>query len=47
MSDQEDLVVTGLREDQPSSSAAGKPKVSEVLPPDDGGKRKVIPEVEA
>ena len=47
MSDQEDVVVTGLRGELPSSSVASKPKVPEVLPPDDGGEHKIIPEVEA
>lgn len=44
---QEDLVVTGLRDEQPSSGAAASSKVPDVLPPDDGGQHRVIPEVEA
>ena len=45
---EEDLVVTGLRDEQPSSSKeASSSKVPDVLPPDDGRQHREVPEVEA
>ena len=45
--DQEDLAVSGLREEHvPSSTAAGS-QASAVLPPDDGGQHRQVPEMEA
>ena len=45
---EEDLVVTGLRDQQLSSSKeASSSKVPDVLPPDDGGQHREVPEVEA
>ena len=47
--DAEELVVTGLRDEQSSfpSKAAASSKVPDVLPPDDGGQHKEVPEMEA
>eukprot|EP00435_Cladocopium_sp_Y103_P067671 s701_g30.t1 len=44
---QEDLAVSGLRDEFPSSSAAVGPQVPVVLPPDDGGQHRQVPEIEA
>ena len=45
---EEDFVVTGLRDEQPSySKEASSSKVPDVLPPDDGEQHREIPEVEA
>eukprot|EP00435_Cladocopium_sp_Y103_P036519 s730_g9.t1 len=44
---QEDIAVSGLREELPSSSAAAGSQVPAVLPPDDGGQHLQVPEMEA
>ena len=45
--DQEDLAVSGLREEHVPSSAAASSQAPAVYPPDDGGQHQQIPEMEA
>ena len=45
--DQEDLAVSGLREEHAPSSAAASSQAPAVYPPDDGGQHRQVPEMEA